>query len=303
MRNVRLTSAELAGKSTQGPFRAFFHSHKLYWTSPIDLDNFELVTQPDRLGLRLRDLTISGQVPPADEFDGGPDRSGITRELACSVPDLVPRLTRAFTNLVTHSSHNGLESLTLAVDIPAQRKRAFSMCGRWRYYKGNWRPVWEQSAETFRLTLQALARSKLPIGKLDVYGSTPGCSLAIDQIRLILDRVDLAPNLSALNEISLSVSHRVSEATDEGTHDDDRKDSVSDSPAEGESFAMDVARLLKLCPAVSTMHLHWYNLRTRNVSSAQEAERHIFKYAAGLDYPSLKNVELAGIWCDSDSLL
>jgi hypothetical protein len=64
-----------------------------------------------------------------------------------------------------------------------------------------WRLVWESAAQTFHTTIRALAASRLPLEKLDVFNNRQlqSCSIASDELcRMDFLNKGLAISLSSL---------------------------------------------------------------------------------------------------------
>jgi hypothetical protein len=134
----------------------------------------------------------------------------------------------------------------------------------------NWRSVWQTAFQTLELSSQALADGGVSVQKLDIFGSINRCSLACNMTAPVLERVDLSKTLMNLKHLSLSLSHHMVEEVDSND------ETAEVSLAAGKGYVDDIKQLLELCPHHESLELHWYKLRSHELSEAQIEEQSFF---------------------------
>jgi hypothetical protein len=108
-------------------------------------------------------------------------------------------LTQAFNGIAANGRSGALLSLSLEVAVvpDSTEERILPVAAA----TGGWRLVWESAAQTFHTTIRALAASRLPLEKLDVFNNRQlqSCSIASDELcRMDFLNKGLAISLSSL---------------------------------------------------------------------------------------------------------
>jgi hypothetical protein len=273
--SLRLVSRTVTARSSQA-FEKHFRTKTLKWTSLKHLQEFVHLTQPNGLGCLLQRLTIVGVAPV----------TGIQHASARG-----KFLIDAFTNLRLNSASGGLQSLVLCVEGQDMIGN-FVTCEKIR----EWKPVWQTAALTFEISFRALAASALPVEELDIFHSVIRCSLACDKIAPILDRIDLSKSLEKLKSLSLSLSLPLLEPPE------------SESLESAKTHSNSIGRLLKLCPQLERLELHWYRIIPRvgpyKLNEAQIEEQRFFAHVVELgSFSQLRSCKLEGIQTDETTLL
>jgi hypothetical protein len=292
--SLRLVSRTFPAKCSQS-FEKHFRTKTLQWTSSKQLEEFVHLTQPNGLGCLLQHLTIVGVAPVIILRPRG-------RRFIATAPALRPfpiqqastngkLLTDAFTNLRLNPASGGLQSLVLRVEGQDTTGNSVACEGI-----REWEPLWQTAALTFEIFLPALAASALPVEELDIFRSVLRCSLGCDKIAPILDRIDLSKSLERLKSLSLSVSLPLLEPPD------------SESLESAKRHSNSVGRLLKLCPQLEKLELHWFTIVPRiglhKYNEAQIEERGFFTHVVELgSFSQLRSCKLEGIHTDETTLL
>ncbi|KAL5045977.1 hypothetical protein BDW71DRAFT_197984 [Aspergillus fruticulosus] len=279
IRNLRLTSRSLALGSSGSHFKSYFRRKHVDLTEHA-LRNFVEETKPGRTGRLLQDLVLIG----------GTENTPIGLEQAKAQLDLsvlmqrqilsermresgtyVRLLTEAFGNLIADGRSPGLQSLSLQVVVYRvdAEKRLPPDTG------GSWTLIWRAAGDTFHTALGALAASRMPVERLDIYNCQQRCSLACTELSAIdFECKGLATSLATLRIISISYSDRIinvrkedigdtGDSADEIDHDapaidDFREDDDIEVEACDEANFLGLARLLKLCSGLENLELHHY---------------------------------------------
>ncbi|RAO73584.1 uncharacterized protein BHQ10_009596 [Talaromyces amestolkiae] len=278
IRNLRLVSQTIAAKSGRGTFKRYFEKKTINWESATELQSFVQMTQPQRMGCFLKSLTIRGTAPtPSHTF---------AEEIAL--------LTEALTKLRHNSVYGGLQFLVLTVQgqkiLRNAHMEAFT----------NWESVWQTACKTLEISSQALADSGLSVQKLDIFGSVDLCSLACNKMALLLECVGLSKTLFSLKSLSLSLSHHIVENVQSS------QDEVHEvNLATGQGYVDDIKHLLKLCPHLESLELHWFNLRTYRLGGAELEEQRFFSKIAqlGNHFSNLQHCRLEGIYTEGIAIL
>lgn len=272
--SLRLTAGEVAAKSSQGWFKKHFRTKTIELKAPGQLEEFVCMTQSKQLGCLVQHLTLVGGLPTSPDHDQG---AGEQEQ------DSAETLEQAMKNLRLNSASGGLRSVSLVVEGagPGSRNR--------------WQSIWEAAAECFQTAALALGASGLPIDGFDVFGRVARCSLACDRLASVLEKVDLTASLQGVKQLSVSLSHhRVHEPESEEMR----------SLATGERNTTAIDQLLGLCPQLEDLQLHWYNLRTGNLTDALLEEQRFFdRIADSCRFPSLERCSLKGIYTTGTTLL
>lgn len=282
--NLRLVSRTIAAKSGRGTLKKYFANKTINWTSTTQLQSFVELTRPQCMGCFLKSLTINDRAPTGSRT--------FSEEIAL--------LTEALTNLRHNSVYGGLQAVILTV-----HGQSIVHNGSMVFPESfpNWRSVWQTAFRTFEITSQALADSGVSVQKLDIFGSINRCSLACNIIAPTLERVNLSKTLMNLKHLSLSLSHHMVEEVEEVEDSNDETAEVG--LAAGKGYVDDIKRWLERCPQLERLELHWYKLRSHELSEAQIEEQRFFSQIAQLDnhFSKLRNCRLDGIHTDGDSLL
>jgi len=278
---LRLTSRAMEAGSHAG-FKEHIACKTIDCTSDEQVRDLEHFTQPGYLGCYLKDLIVLGIVESV--------RTRIISQAS------VISLTQAFTNLRLNAPLKSLRSLDLRMSDLRPRWNLEVTSPRRR---PDWRPVWYAAARLFEVVLGALAESSLPVNQLDIFGSVNLCSFACDQIGLLLDRRDLSVSFAHLKELRLSVSDRVDQLAEAGAAD------INDVPGKHlPSPTVDVVRLLKLCPQLESLDLHWMQLNGPYKDRPHVHGLSLLAEVVQLDpFPKLRKCRLAGIRTDEATIL
>ncbi|KAL4985101.1 hypothetical protein BDW68DRAFT_189909 [Aspergillus falconensis] len=242
--------------SSGSHFKSYFQCKHVDLTEHA-LRDFVEETKPGRTGRLLQDLVLIGVVNNT-ENEGtentpiGPEeqakaqldlsvlmqRQILSERMRESGTD-VRLLTEAFGNLIADGRSPGLQPLSLQVT---------SGTG------GSWTLIWRAAGDTFHTALGALAASRMPVERLDIYNCQQRCSLACTELSAIdFECKGLATSLATLRTISISYSDRIINVRKEDIEDDDIEVEACD-----EANFLGVARLLKLCSGLENLELHHY---------------------------------------------
>lgn len=134
----------------------------------------------------------------------------------------------------------------------------------------------------------------LSVEEMKVFSTFQRCSLGIDRIGPVLDKVKLQPVLSRLTCLEISLSHSVRPKD---------KQHVNSNSGAGVEHAKDVAKFLHLCPRITSLDLHWFKLMLKPESQDDEEESRFFDHIARMDNFSLHHLRLLGITTDENTLL
>ncbi|EEA25967.1 hypothetical protein TMatcc_005779 [Talaromyces marneffei ATCC 18224] len=276
--NFCLVSQGFAARCRENAaFQKYFLTKTLKWTFIHQIQEFVHLTHENRMGCLVRNLRIVGVVgiPPATELQ------------SC-----ITLLAQAFTNLRLNSTHAGLQSITLLVEVQVEDGDDHSELVSVEKVR-DWKQVWHTAAQTFQIVSLALAESALSVEMLDVFSTVNRCSLACDQIGQVLDALQMSRALGKLKSVSLSLSHHMVE-----------EDSVGKHHTAAQSHAVDIARLLELCQQVEKLELHWYNLRQIKLDKSDVEERQFLtRVLQSTHFGQLQLCQLKGIYTDEITLL
>ena len=280
---LRLTTRELAAKSSHGSFKAHFITKTVHLSSARELEIFGGVTQSGWQGCALQNLTVVGLALSADRAnlnDTGERQNQSRADL----------LAKALTNLRLNSARGRLGSLTLVIDFQTQD----GLCIPLKKVR-DWKSVWESAAQTFTIVSCALQTSAIPLEKFDVFDSVDRCSLGSNRIGSVLELLDLSVPLQALKILSLSVSQREARNCENETS--------ASSQGSGQ-LSQYISRFFEQCPKLERLHLSWFNLRLTGLTDAEQEERRFFDHAIGpAALPLLQEITLKGIYTSEKSLV
>jgi len=304
----RTLSTQLSGRSFQ----------KLFETRTLTLNeqnvkDFGDITSRSALTHSLQHLTIVGPL----------DLSCVSLD---DPLDVTTALRRAFANLQNVFEAGMLKSLTLKVATDAKSSWIPGMSAGFKGPIDPWRKVWESAKETFRLTMTALGGAQLRVERLDIFGSLPRCSLAMDRVGPVLLKTRSIDFLEKTKRLTLSLSDYVpSEETIFGAnavqrfdHDCDGSDCGCQSDDEDlkarsicsfehvQASIGAVRQLISSCPELERLELHFFRLESRANAPLESKRRelHFFNdVVPGLVLPSLSALTLRGIHCSESALL
>ncbi|CAJ2500051.1 Uu.00g029040.m01.CDS01 [Anthostomella pinea] len=183
--NLRLANTVLANKS-QDIFKTCM-TNKRIKLEPKPVETFCAMMRPGYPGLLLQNLTIVGVAGVRFDQDSG-------------VPET---LARGLQEWQSHSGNSILSSLTLDMvyrktdgDTPIERElRPDDM-------------AWAAIGRTFNTTASALATSRLPIRKLDLFSNLKTNALGLNYVAAATAAYDLSPSLRHVERLALRVSIR-----------------------------------------------------------------------------------------------
>lgn len=159
----------------------------------------------------------------------------------------------------------------------------------------SWKSVWETAWECFEATIQALSTSELPIEFLDAFNGVTCCSLSLDRLAMIRD-LNLPASLRRLKRLSINLSQHV-------VNEEEAEEMQAFTTGERNTEA--ICEFLQHCSSVlEDLHLHWYKLRTINLSNSISEEKQFFdRVAQPCRFPFHKRCTLKGIETSEARLL
>ncbi|KAK5174346.1 uncharacterized protein LTR77_001426 [Saxophila tyrrhenica] len=300
--NLRLSSRTMAALSTQEKFESFFSSKETK-LSPTDLNYFVRMTGESSLACLVQELTISGiaddttllerMLKEKDRRD--PKTQRFVRlteeELAKTKRDLdtinaqrdervsmresgkdVELLTKAFRNVLAGGKQARRLALTMNVVLRTEDAETFQS----PVESKNRDAIWQAAADCFGCVMGSLKDSKLPVQALNVFYTTMRCSLDLSLINKLRGPAEkYADVLKVVKSLRISLSEWP-RGRSEPVQTDSLHDAASDeSPG--------IAGLLKQCPVLRTLEVHWYDTDT--------------------DLPHLNGVTLRGLYLSESSCL
>lgn len=263
-------------------------------------------------------------------------RQAAYRQLHESEMD-IDLLSEAFSNLMSNSKTGKLLSLSLEVIV--YRNNAVEKLPP--LIGGNWKLIWQSATETFHTALSSLAKSSLPIEKLNIFNDRrlQRCSLFYNELANInFKNKGLASLFACLKSLSVSYSQKnfsrygkdaeriygslndMFYESDSAEYDEETDPDESDEEADSaeseereikkvtakaatESNFIGLTKLLKFCSQLEELELHQYWLEGCRAPERLRFER-ILKQAAYMDTPpNLKRMTLRGIWVREKHLL
>lgn len=283
IRHLRLTNVELATKVSKGCFRTFFTNARVCINDKHQLLNFAKVTQAAWICTLLRNLTVVTTVRV---------RGKMAKSLAAEDLDL---LCQAFANLRQHSG-KALASLELTAESEDENGESVSIstvpCPLFmREGQGiDRKRVWTATACTWQAIASALGKSGLPTERLNIFGRTPECALAIDEFAAGIAEIDLSKSFSNLHHLTLHISH----------HMTDTRCPIARSRLSARAFG----QFLELCPGLVGLDLHWHNFAPHQPSKAiNEEEQFLSRVEGQKQLPALGNLGLYHLRVKDDVLI
>jgi hypothetical protein len=306
IRSLRQSCRSLATKCSQDHFKSFFLSKRVEVTEQT-LRVFAEVTQPGRLGCLLRELTLIGITDNARGNDLGTQKISRKEEIEL--------LSQAFCGLATNSETGRLLSLSLEVAVASGAGERLLPAAAPRVDK---RLVWRSAADTFDAALDALAASKLPIERLNIFNSRQmqRCSLACNRLSKIdWENPGLATSFASIRSLSVSLSNRIlgePESGDDGQGNNDkgpvppkRKDENDlQAEAEDESNFVSLANLFQLCNQLTDFEIHYCRFSHAPLEHEDLHHERLLQRVVELDkLPILKCCRLRGVYTREEDLL
>lgn len=342
--SLRTACRDMRSKASQGRFKTFFISKRVDLT-PEFLERFTSITSPGCLGDLIEHLTLVAVVyntlgVEATLRNGSKyvtedhQRMKVDlnpEELAAATTELqqlrqqhveltrlhnsggdLKLLAEAFSNIRDHAKGR-LLSMSFDTVVSRDRKtRQQPLIG------GSWKQIWKASARAWRLGLDALGSTSLPVETLDIYSGVKRCSVTSNEIGVRRNRKGFDAAFKGLRKISLSVTNRIIDASGLDKRLTGDPDDNIDWEAEYEqlpkadllSIASDEANytgpaeLLHLAPALEELHLHWYETRVGTLSHSELMYERIFaRIVATAQLPSLRVCRLRGLYVTGSDLL
>jgi hypothetical protein len=301
IRSLRQSCRSLAVKSTQDRFKSYYHSKRVEIT-PHALRAFVDATQPGRLGCLVQELILVGLTN-----DSGGDNSKPQYVLTETELNL---LTQAFNGIAANGRSGALLSLSLEVAVvqDGTEKRILPAAAATR----GWRLVWKSAAQTFHTTMRALAVSRLPLEKLDVFNNRQlqSCSIASDELyRLDFQDKGLAISLSSLKSLSISLSDRIIEDPSliyfswPPKEEDIRQVKIK---ALAHHNFVGLPKFLQLARSLDSLEIHYFRLETAYYFLFEDPyaqHERLLKSIACWKPPKLKQCRLRGIYIRDGDLL
>ncbi|KFY68855.1 hypothetical protein V496_00745 [Pseudogymnoascus sp. VKM F-4515 (FW-2607)] len=276
--SLRLTGREVSAKSSQGIFKSHFRNKTITTSSSEQLHRAVSMTQRHGFACLLEHLTLVG-LPKSR-----------------NPKDAAVLLGQTMKNLRLGLAGGCLPSVSLVIEDGVKYEGH-----RLTKDSSNWKSVWETAGECFVATMQALSASELPIESLDVFSSVTCCSLSLDRLATI-GELNLSASLQQLKQLSMSLSHHM--VYQLGRKESEESEEMQ-ALATGERHTIAVCKFLQHCsPVLENLHLHWYRLRTINLSNAISEEQHFFdRVAQSCRFPFLKRCILKGIRTSDATLI
>ncbi|KFX98829.1 hypothetical protein V490_02088 [Pseudogymnoascus sp. VKM F-3557] len=275
--SLRLTGRKVSAKSSQGIFKSHFRNKTITMSSSEQLHRAVSMTQRQGFGCLLEHLTLVG-LPKSR-----------------NPKDTAVLLGQTMRNLRLGLAGGCLLSLSLVIE-DGVKYEGFRLIND----SSIWKSVWETAGECFEATMQALSASELPVKSLDVFSGVTCCSLSLDRLATI-GELDLSAPLRRLKWLSMSLSHHmVYNLRRRGSEESEEMQALTT----GERNTRAICKFLQLCPDLEDLQLHWYRLRTTNLTNAISEENLFFdRVAESCRFPFLKRCILKGIRTSAATLL
>ncbi|KAF2151119.1 hypothetical protein K461DRAFT_269396 [Myriangium duriaei CBS 260.36] len=274
---LRLTGTLVSAKASQCRFTSWFSRKRIELTSKAQLDDFVRMTERNQVGCLLEHLTLVYVLPPlGDDAETSKPKQDAQVVVWC--------LTLAFKNILVHSEHSRLQSLTLKVE----RDGDDLTDGTWRNPKsfGNKELIWASAAWTFETACLALDTSRLPINQFNIFDGAKRGSLACDQLAKTMNVVEVPMAMKNLRCLSLSLSERMHNLDSQGF----------EFVTSANHHIQHLCRFLQCFPGLESLEIHWFNY-SRNRISAMERERRFFDLVAeSVKLPHLLCLSLKGVY-------
>lgn len=341
--SLRQISRTIATKTTGAHFKSYFLSKQVDITSSalkvfVDvtqpgwlgclIQNLKLVGVVNNT--KLLESILEEESELEEEGEGSPERQKKAQQdldileqrqndyeqLHESGTD-VSLLSTAFSNIAANSKSGKLFSLSLEVQVFREdaEKRLPPLAG------GSWKLIWQCAADTFHTALRSLASSKLPIEKLNIFNDRrlQRCSLSLNELgSATFEDEGLTISLASLKSLSISFSDRVifqSKQDAERSYDpadeidweipeEERDIEEMRAEAADEKNFTGLAKLLQLSRQLEDLELHQYRLTKGALTEHDLCLERMLQRAAQMDAPpSLKRLELRGLWVREEDLL
>lgn len=323
IRYLRL-SCNLLAQACERRFATYLEHISVTLTDVTTADFLAFTTQ-STLRHHIRHLAIIG-ICDSDE-------STATNEWSAATMLAERSLRLAFECLAREK--DSLDSLSIEVNI--RTKDGYQeLPGMLPEMSKSLKPVWQTAARTAHVVMMALAESGLQLKTLHIFSNATTCSLACDKIESFLTTFTNSSVAPALQDLNIRLSSSLVNA--ERNHLNDIDDSDEDSEEE-ESLArceqlreqravhhqkrldmaasqeaatlhaskrgiMDMVRLLKSCPNLTSLNLHWYKLNSNISEHCAIEEKRFFDFVVSeLPWPKLRHCKLSGMSMSQDTLL
>ena len=306
--SLRHTSRPVAGKCTTAYFKSLFLSKRVELTEPM-LKKFAEVTQPGSLGCLIQELTLVG-------VSKGPEGSTYKEE-EISKSDKTELLTQVFSGIFINSPAARLSSLSLEVTITDKIGQR-SLPGASHF---SWKCRWQSARDTFDIAWHALAASKLPIEKLNLFNTRQmqQCSLPSNCLGAVdWTAPDLPTSLASLKSLSISLCPRDLNAFEmkddgEGPHADgfehdpslkSRNDDNIQAEADDELNFSGLAHFLRLCGQLDNFELHYFIKFSYGYGDIDHHYQRLLQRVAETDrLPRIQYFRLRGVYARERDLL
>ena len=330
--NVRLSSRSLGLMVAQETYKSHFV------TKHVDirrecLETFIHVTKPGSVGCSVENLVLTGLAFDASLLDttlreearwvterNGPMFSSVQHK--CTPEELVKitedletfkhrqqeqvqlknsgqdkaLLRKAFSNLATYGKTGSLPSLSLDVIVFRKDSKTRSL----PVEGGDWQLIWKTAAYAFHTSMEALAWSRLPIERMDIFHTSLRCSLSCNELsKLDAYMEGLGDSLRALKSLSISSSEGLLNESQLNAGEDAMKLVVTD-----ESNFIGLSNVLGLATNLEELRLHWFNTHQHrlNINDCQH-QKFFRRLGESSCLPCLRTVILQGCYVTEDSLL
>ncbi|KAK5119633.1 hypothetical protein LTR85_007462 [Meristemomyces frigidus] len=286
--SLRRTCRSMAASATQSHFKSFFLSKR------VELEEGELrlfagATQSGGLGCLIQELSLVELAISVSE----------SNLVARDDPTEVSRLlTQAFSGLAAGSKTGKLNTLLLEVAVVQSDTEARLPPAA--VPSGNWRCVWRAAASTFDVAWRALVASRLPIQSLNVFNGPQlhRCSLGSNHLGSIDWRdPGVAESRANMKSLSISLSNRTVEMYEDNTEqenesvkeygesEDSGQRDMEDMRAEAEAECnfSGLANLLRVCPRLDSLEVHYFTLRNRPLTDVEAHHERLLQSVVELD--------------------
>jgi hypothetical protein len=292
---LRLTSKYMAFSVVQNRYRSFFKAKSVDLT-PSALKAFSEATELGQLGCLVQDLTLIG-IASSPEF----------RQDLEETKTILSLLVQAFKNITLSNNTSVSLSLKVSVIDYETKERRAPIC-----YFRNLKFVWAVAAQTFHITIQALAKTSLLLHGFNVFNDKrlDLCSLACDE----LGKVDfkdegLRKSFSELKTLSLSLSDKVldipSSLNNHAPTDEERWDALASAIAA--SNFVGLSDFLSLFSSLQTFDLHYFQLQSAGYRISHREDRPhaalLRQVVSSGSLPKLSQCTLRGVIASSEDLL
>lgn len=304
--NVRLSCTLLAKKASHHYFKTFFKSKHVDLTAK-SLERFAIGTSAGGLCSLAQEIFIVGIANKADDNkEESVEENPENDQEALYKIDL---LRRAFDGLALHPNHEPNLSITLRVEVMDKNKRLLPVEAT-PDHPPMLISVWKSTMETYRITLRALAASKLQIQSLNIFAQPDmqKCSLSCEQlVGTEEDQAGLSRSLASLNSLAICACTRIS-PHERFTKARGRRvlvDSTrSQEEMEDENNFKGVARLLQFCKKLDYFELHHFHIRPNPVRRPRFCAEKILQRIVELDHlPHIQHCKIRGIYARGQDLL